>query len=310
MSKLQNCNKGNVPYKVRCDLHVHTVHSGMATVPVLRRFCRECYNPPDALYDRLKRQGLDLVTVTDHDSIEAGESLRRHADFFVSEEVTCRAPSGNELHVGVYDITENQHVEIQRRRTDLPRLVAYLEEQRVFFSVNHVFSALTGRRAADDFDWFEACFPAVEVLNGHLRAHNNRLAARLAAHARRLPVGGSDAHSLSSAGSVWTEVREARNKAEFLEGLREGRARVAGESGNYWKLTLDVLTVGCEMFRENPLTILLAPLLVGVPLITLVNHLLEGRFARKWGTEWARLRGLDGGAAVRPVRPAAGEAAA
>jgi len=282
----------------------------MATVPVLRRFCRECYNPPEALYERLKRLGLDLVTVTDHDSIDAGESLRRHPDFFVSEEVTCRAPSGNEVHVGVYDITESQHVEIQRRRNDLPRLVAYLEEQRVFFSVNHIFSALTGRRAAEDFDWFESCFPAVEVLNGHLPARNNHLAARLASHARRITVGGSDAHSLSSAGTVWTEVREARNKAEFLEGLRQGCARVRGESGNYWKLTLDILAVSAEMFRENPFALLLAPFLVGITAFTLINHLLEGRFARKWGQTWACMRGLDADAAARPIRPAAGEATA
>jgi predicted metal-dependent phosphoesterase TrpH len=282
----------------------------MATVPVLRRFCRECYNPPEALYEKLKHLGLDLVTVTDHDSIDAGESLRRHPDFFVSEEVTCQAPSGNEVHVGVYDINERQHVEIQRRRSDLPRLVAYLEEQRVFFSVNHIFSALTGRRAVDDFDWFEACFPAVEVLNGHLPARNNHLAARLASHARRIMVGGSDAHSLSSAGTVWTEVREARNKAEFLEGLREGRAQVRGESGSYWKLTLDVLAVSAEMFREKPFTLLLAPFLAGIPAVTLINHLLERRFARKWGQTWARMRGLDAGAPARPIRPAAGEAAA
>ena len=282
----------------------------MATVPVLRRFCRECYNPPEVLYERLKHLGLDLVTVTDHDSIDAGESLRRHPDFFVSEEVTCRAPSGNEVHVGVYDITESQHQEIQRRRNDLPRLVAYLEEQRVFFSVNHIFSALTGRRAADDFDWFEARFPAVEVLNGHLRARNNHLAARLASHAGRIRVGGSDAHALRSAGSAWTEVRGARNKAEFLEGLRQGRAQVRGESGNYWKLTLDILAVSAEMFRENPLTLLLTPFLVGIPAFTLINHLPEERFARKWGQTWARMRGLDAGAAARPIRPAAGETTA
>ena len=282
----------------------------MATVPVVGRFCRECYNPPEVLYEKLKHLGLDLVTVTDHDSIDAGESLRQHPDFFLSEEVTCQAPSGTEVHVGVYDITERQHVEIQRRRSDLPRLVAYLEEQRVFFSVNHIFSALTGRRVADDFDWFEACFPAIEVLNGHLLARNNHLAARLASHARRIAVGGSDAHSLSSAGTVWTEVREARNKAEFLEGLREGRTRVRGESGNYWKLTLDVLAVSAEMLREKPFTLLLAPFLVGIPAVTLINHFLERRFARKWGQTWARMRGLDVGAATRPIRPAAGEAAA
>jgi predicted metal-dependent phosphoesterase TrpH len=282
----------------------------MATVPVLRRFCRECYNPPEALYEKLKHLGLDLVTVTDHDSIAAGESLRRYPDFFVSEEVTCRAPSGNEVHVGVYDITEGQHVEIQRRRNDLPGLLAYLEEQRLFFSVNHIFSALTGRRAADDFDWFEACFPGVEVLNGHLLAPNNHLAACLASHAQKITVGGSDAHALRSVGSVWTEVRGARNKAEFLEGLREGRAQVRGESGNYWKLTLDVLAIGAEMFREKPTTLLLAPLVVGIPALTFVNHLLEGRFARKWGHAWACMRGLDGHAGVRPIPNVAGEATA
>jgi hypothetical protein len=143
-----------------------------------------------------------------------------------------------------------------------------------------------------------------------LLARNNHLAARLASHARRITVGGSDAHSLSSAGTVWTEVREARNKAEFLEGLREGRAQVRGESGNYWKLTLDVLAVSAEMFREKPFTLLLAPFLVGLPAVTFINHLLERRFAHKWGQTWARMRGLDAGAAARPIRPATGEAAA
>lgn len=295
---------------MRCDLHVHTVHSGMATVPLLNRFCRECYSPPDALYEKLKCQGLDLVTVTDHDSIDAAECLRRHEDFFLSEEVTCRAPSGNELHVGVYDINECQHLEIQSRRNDLPRLLAYLEEQRLFFSLNHVFSALTGRRAADDFDWFETWFPAVEVLNGHLPARNNHLAVRLASHNRRITVGGSDAHALGSAGSAWTEVRGARTKAEFLEGLREGRAQVRGESGSYWKLTGDVLAICCAMFREKPCTLLLSPLLLGVPPITLLNSFSERRFARKWGQAWARMRGLDRDQSVRRIPAATGEATA
>ena len=114
---------------------------------------------PLAVYQKLKRLGMDLVTVTDHDSIDAAEPLRRFPDFFLSEEVTCRMPSGTELHVGVYDITERQHVEIQRRRNDLESLAAYLDEQRLFFSANHVFSSLTGRRAVADFECFERIFP-------------------------------------------------------------------------------------------------------------------------------------------------------
>ena len=136
---------------MRCDLHVHTRHSGMCTIPVLRRICRESYNDPDAVYETLKRRGMDLVTVTDHDSIDAAERLRRHPDFFLSEEVSCVTPSGTELHVGVYGIKERHHVELQRRRNDVPALAAYLREQRLLFSVNHVFSSLTGRRAFLDF---------------------------------------------------------------------------------------------------------------------------------------------------------------
>ena len=83
-------------------MHVHTIHSGMCTVPGMRLVCRESYNHPQALYETLKSQGMDLVTVTDHDSIDAVESLRSHSDFFLSEEVTCQLPTGTEIHVGVF----------------------------------------------------------------------------------------------------------------------------------------------------------------------------------------------------------------
>ena len=194
---------------------------------------------------------MDLVTVSDHDSIDAAEALRRHADFFVSEEVTCRMPSGNELHVGVYDLTERQHVEIQRRRNDLPRLVAYLNEQQLFYSVNHAFSALTGRRSMEDFVWFDGAFPAVEVRNGHVLERCNRLAERMAEHSGRAMLGGSDAHTLHSLGSVCTHVPGARNKAEFLEGLRRGRGQVEGRSGSFWRLTRDVLQIGAALMEEK-----------------------------------------------------------
>ena len=79
---------------MRCDLHVHTIHSGQCTVPGLSRYCLESSNEPLALYETLKRRGMDLVTVTDHDSIDAGEELRKYPDFFLSEEVTVTLPSG------------------------------------------------------------------------------------------------------------------------------------------------------------------------------------------------------------------------
>ena len=47
---------------MKCDLHVHTHHSGMCTVPVLKRICRESYNDPRELYTTLKRRGMNFVT--------------------------------------------------------------------------------------------------------------------------------------------------------------------------------------------------------------------------------------------------------
>src|SRR6266849_561574 len=103
---------------MRCDLHVHTIHSGMCTVPLLDRICRESYNDPLEVYTTLKRRGMDLVTITDHDSIDAAETLRHYPDFFLSEEVSCETPSGTRVHMGVYGITEWHHIELRRRRND------------------------------------------------------------------------------------------------------------------------------------------------------------------------------------------------
>jgi predicted metal-dependent phosphoesterase TrpH len=297
-------------WNVRCDLHVHTIHSGMCMLPLLKTICRECYSQPEAVYQTLRRGGMGLVTVSDHDSIEAAEALRGHADFFVSEEVTCRMPSGNELHVGVYDLTERQHLDIQRRRNDLPRLVAYLNEQQLLYSVNHAFSALTGRRSTEDLGWLDGAFPGVEVRNGHVPERSNRLAERMAAHSGRVKLGGSDAHTLLSLGSVCTCVPGAGNKTEFLDGLRRGCGHVQGESGNFWRLTRDVLQICSALMEEKPAARFLAPLVLAVPVVTLLNYMMEDLFARRWGSRWERWRGLEGGPSAGGIRAAAGEVGA
>jgi len=268
---------------MKCDLHVHSVHSGTITLPVLKHFFLESYSAPQEIYRTLRRRGMDLITLTDHDSIGGAEELRGFPNFFLSEEVTCRMPSGTEIHVGVYDLNERQHVQLGRRRNDLACLLAYLSEQRLFFTVNHIFSSLTGRRAAEDFVWFAGYFPAVEALNGHMLPEANRNAAEFARRLEKIPAGGSDAHALTSAGSAYTEVPGARNKEEFLAGLRAGYGHLRGESGGYWKLTRDILILCCEMMRKDRWTILLAPIVSLVPAAVAINHLIEASFARRWG---------------------------
>ena len=274
---------------MKCDLHVHTHHSGMCTVPVINRICRESYNDPREVYETLKRRGMDLVTVTDHDSIDAAEELRHLPDFFLSEEVSCSTPNGTHLHMGVYGIEEWHHAELQLRRDDLPRLIAYLNEQDLLFSINHVFSSLTGPRTDADFEMFALEFPAVETRNGQMLEIANQEATRFAERTGRIAMGGSDAHTLWSLGKTFTKVNGAHSPTEFLNGMKQGHSVAIGLSGDYMKLTQAVWSIGASMMKERPWTVVLSPLMGLVPVITLVNLALELSFAAKWGRRTALL---------------------
>ena len=201
-------------------------------------------------------------------------------------------PSGTEVHIGVYDIHESQHVQLQRRRNDLVSLLMYLSERRLFFSVNHVFSSVTGRREQEDFAWFKAYFPAIETHNGHMLRETNQRAADLAQQWEKIAVGGSDSHALPSVGTAYTVVPGARSKEEFFAGLRKGVGRVEGESGSFRKLTHDVLLITFEMMREKCWTALLSPLAFLIPAVTYWNYRDERTFGRHWA---AKILGRAGG---------------
>jgi predicted metal-dependent phosphoesterase TrpH len=270
---------------MRCDLHIHSIASGMCNTPGLSRICRESYNDPEQTYQRLKHRGMSIVTITDHDSIEAAEVLRRHPDFFVSEEVTVTMPSGCEMHLGVYGITERDHVEVQRRRKDFIALLMYLTERKLFFSVNHLFSGLTGGRDEDDYSWFASYVPAFETRNGQMWSHANAGAEMLAKRMGKIGTAGSDAHTLAGVGLTYTEVSGARTAAEFLAGLRAGRGTIHGVHGSYAKITADVYRIIGALFDEKPWMVPVAPITLLVPLITAGHWLNEIRFCRKWSAE-------------------------
>ena len=270
---------------MKCDLHVHTVHSGMCTVPVLSRVCRESYNDALEVYETSKRRGMDLVTITDHDSIGAVEELRRFPDFFLSEEVTCTTPSGTEMHAGVYGITERDHIELQRRRTDVESLLAYVSERGLFITVNHLYSGLTGKRTDDDFAMFASAFHGVETLNGQMLATANRMAAEFAARYRKPAIGGSDSHTMAGVGKTYTEVKGATTVQEYLSGLAAGHTLPGGESGNYMKLTSAVLAIGKYFVAEKPWMAPAVALFAAVPVATAVNYAKELSFAWHWGSK-------------------------
>jgi predicted metal-dependent phosphoesterase TrpH len=300
---------------MRCDLHVHSKHSGPVAVPLLGHVLRESYSEPRAVYETARRRGMDLVTLTDHDTIAGALDLAGRADFFVGEEVTCVLPGRRELHVGVFDISEAQHEQIACRRRDAESLFAYLAEQRIPACLNHPFSALTGRRAVSDLHLGLHGTSLIEARNGMLPAPTNDCARRAGSLLDRGAVGGSDGHTLAAVARAFTIVPGARDKAGFLDGLRRAATIPAGRSGSYARLTADIIRIAAGGLAEaaRPVTVLQAvrlaallavmPLGVLIPLATLAQCLKERAWARQ---TYARYR-----ASLMPSAPgmASGEAA-
>ncbi len=279
---------------LRCDLHVHSRYSGAVDLPVLRHVGRESYSDPLAVYQRARARGMDLVTLTDHDTVDGALRLAHLPDTFVSEEVTVWLPSGRRLHLNVFDISESQHTAIQLRRRDPEALFAWLAENRIPAAVNHLFSALTGERALPDLRLPLGRLPLIEGLNGSMPRRHNDAAGLAGRSAGMADVGGSDAHSLAHVARAFTTVPAARSKQEFLEGLRRGCTIPAGRSGSYARLTTEVarifaagyLATARDLARgEAPLSRLIAsaallPLLPLVPLFTAAVYLHELHFGR------------------------------
>jgi predicted metal-dependent phosphoesterase TrpH len=246
---------------MRADLHVHSWHSGYASH---LRFlgARDCYSEPEAIYRTAKARGMDLVCLTDHDSIDGClEFLDRHpeaTDFIVGEEVECfyplsvkqqRAHGPLRIHLGVLGLTERHHRELQPFRRNVFDLVEYLRSEDVFFAINHLFFFFRNQVPLDEYvGRMLTIVPAFEVRNGAMLEAQNALIERLCDEAARergtgyVFTGGSDAHTLRSVGSTWTSV-DCTTRDEFLAGLRAGRGTIGGAHGGAARVATEIYGV-------------------------------------------------------------------
>jgi predicted metal-dependent phosphoesterase TrpH len=236
----------------RADLHVHSYYSGAARHLRLLR-CRDSYSSPLAIYRTAKKRGMDLVTITDHDSIDGCLELlnRRPAgDFIIGEEVSSYLPDfQHQIHIGVYDITESQHRDIQKLRADVRELAGYLRSQGILFALNHFFHNFQrGERLQQYMERMGELFDVFEEQNGSMQRVHNLFISELLRHMERqgkrlARIGGSDAHTLRRIGRTYTVSEEARGREGFLQAVREGRTYVSGRHCSQWQLAGDIYGV-------------------------------------------------------------------
>ena len=226
---------------LRADLHVHTCHSKQSgTLSFLGS--RDCYSSPADVYRVARARGMDLVCITDHDSIDGALELLAQRpdadDVIVGEEITCRLPEGNvEVHIAAYDMTEALHHDVQHLRGNVFDVTARLRQAGVFFALNHLLHFYRRQLPFDQYLELVNEVPALEVRNGTmLPAHNElceRVVAAQAPRSATFPlgmIGGSDAHTLRRVGTTWTEA-PGTTRAQFMDSLKRGLSRPGGLHG-------------------------------------------------------------------------------
>ena len=275
---------------MRLDTHVHSCYSGHSTIRGLKHLLHESYNTPERIYGLAKQRGMDLVTITDHDSISGALTIAHRPDVIVGCEVSAAfTHDGVQVHLGVLGLNEAQFADIMRLRRDLTELLPYLREQQLFVSLNHVGSRVRGVLTAEHVAALMPWVDGLEVINGARLRSQNRTAYRLALANGKALIAGSDAHTIRGIGETWVEARGARTREEFLADLRARRVRPGGRHGHYFTMTEDILRTYAGMYRQQAVNLMreptswrrhasMAALVTAVPLLTLAFAIAAAHF--------------------------------
>jgi len=246
---------------MKLDAHVHTHYSGNTTIKYLDRIMKESYSTPEKLYRLAKSRGMDLVTITDHDSVSGVLTIADRPDVIVGCEITARFPEDGTIgHIGVLGVSEAQHREAQKLRRNVHELVRYLKEQHIFSTLNHLASLSAGRLTAAHIFSILPWIEAIEIRNGTRLTCQNRTAAALARAHDKVTVAGSDSHTYRGIGKTYMVCDNAGNREEFLFELRQGRVRVEGREGGFMTLASDIIRVTANFYKDGIRMLIDAPL--------------------------------------------------
>ncbi len=240
---------------MKVDLHLHSRFSDRSADWLFRRFdFPDSYSQPRALYDAARERGMDLFTLTDHNTLDGGLEIANLPGVFLSEEITTYFPEDRcKIHLLVWNLTEAQHNEIAGLRENIFDLQAYLAKETLPHSVAHPLYPLNQKLDTSHVERLILLFRCFEGLNGlradllnitlqHIAAgltpekidrlaDKHRLAPTHPEAWRKILTAGSDEKSGMFVARAYTETPGARTPAEFFDELHAGRARLHGQGG-------------------------------------------------------------------------------
>lgn len=209
----------------RADLHVHTTCS-FDVLPA------KDLNPR-SLYEKSLEMGMDFITFTDHDTMEAYEILGWDREKLVpGVEMSIYDPelAGHTLHINVFELDREDFSELReiaRTEQNLKSFIKYLKRHRLPFIYNHPF-------------WFEfhkqpnpstvpklaKLFPVLEY-NMHELKQKNELTIALAERFGKSIVATTDTHS-GRLGQVYT-LAKGESFREYFRNIEKKRNYIVTE---------------------------------------------------------------------------------
>ncbi|MGO9311742.1 MAG: glycosyltransferase [Syntrophobacteraceae bacterium] len=259
---------------MKVDLHVHSKYSIRPSQWVLQKLgCPESFTEPETLYRIARNKGMDMVTITDHNTISGALEIAHLDGTFISEEITTYFPEdGCKAHVLAYDIDEKIHADIQKVRENIYDLVKYLGEAGIIHILAHPLYSVNDKLSLSHLEKFILLFKNFE-LNGARDEYQNQTVRLIVENLtpefvgdliekhRITPAfpepwhknltGGSDDHSSLNIARQYTEVKFVKDLEEFLLGVETHQAEVAGKASSPVVLSHNLYGIAYQFYKRK-----------------------------------------------------------
>lgn len=183
----------------KADTHVHTYYSGFSQLSVLK--FPESTTPPEKQVDCARKNGIDVLCITDHNEVAGGFVAQKYAKQFNDIEVVV----GDEIMTSDGEIIGFGLTEYVKPFMTIEETVDVIREQGALTIAPHPFSFHVRGLKEKIFD---IDLDAFEVINGgHPDKYSNHFAQMVMDKfpGRWAPISASDGHSNFTVGYNWTE---------------------------------------------------------------------------------------------------------
>lgn len=260
----------------KVDLHCHSVYSEHPSEWFLQRLgAKESYTEPVVIYKELIKQGMDFVTITDHNRIEGALMLQKKypKKVIVGLECTAYFPEDHcKVHILVFGLNEEQFEKIQEIRTNIYELRDYLKQENLAHAVAHATYSVNGKLKQEHIEKLLLLFDVFEGMNGGRNSLHNNAWIRIIGNLQREDLqqlqekhkiepfsdtswikgitGGSDDHAGIFLGMTYTESH-AKTIAEFLADIRNKQTTCRGRHNNYQGFAFAVYKIALEFAKAQ-----------------------------------------------------------